>query len=74
MREITIVCITETWGKEDKLNYRKNMLSMIHKEGLGMISLNRKSKRGGGVAIVYDMERVTINQLEVIVPHNLEVV
>ena len=69
-----IACITETWGKEDRLGYRKNILSLIHREGLGIISWNRKIRRGGGVAIVFNTEVVIIDELDVIVPHNLEIV
>ena len=29
MKEISIACITETWGKDDKLHYRKNILSLL---------------------------------------------
>ena len=60
MRELTVSCLTETWGKDDKLSYRKNILKMFHMEGLGILSLNRKARRGGGVAIVFDAQAIHI--------------
>ena len=47
---------------------------MFQKEGLGVISLNRKVRRGGGVALIFDTETMHIEELDVIVPNNLEVV
>ena len=36
--------------------------------------MNRKVKRGGGVAIIYNTEVITIEEPDVIIPHNLEIV
>ena len=43
-------------------------------EGLGILSRNRKTQRGGGVAIVYDSHVIDIQELNVIVPYNIEIV
>ena len=74
LRELSIACLTETWGKDDKLIYRKKILKMVHMEGLGILSRNRKTQRGGGVAIVYDSHVIDIQELNVIVPYNIEIV
>ena len=60
MRDISIAFLAETWGKEDRLEYRKKMLSLVQMEGLGIISLNRKVRRGGGVAIIFDSQVIDI--------------
>ena len=74
MRELSVACLSETWGKDDKRVYRNKIVAMFQKEGLGVISLNRKVRRGGGVALIFDTETMHIEELDVIVPNNLEVV
>ena len=74
MREISIACVTETWGKDDNLLYRKKILKMVELEGLGILSLNRKARRGGGVAIVFDILSIHIQELDINVPHNIEII
>lgn len=74
MRELSKACLTETWGKDDKLTYRKKILKMVHREGLGILSLNRKTQRGGGVAIIFYSQCLDVQELNVIVPFNIEIV
>ena len=47
---------------------------MVHLEGLGILSLNRKTRRGGGVAIVFDSLSIDIQELDVTVPYNIEII
>ena len=74
MRDLSVSLLTETWGKDDRASYRRKIIAMFEKEGLGIISLNRKVRRGGGVAIVFDSQIIDLEELDVVVPHNLEVV
>ena len=73
-RELALSIVTETWGRDDKKPYIKKIVAMFETEGLGSFSLNRKARRGGGVAVVYDSQALMMEQIEVIVPHNLEVI
>ena len=43
-------------------------------EGLKYISTPRTQKRGGGAAIVVNMRSFTLEKIQVIIPHQLEVV
>ena len=56
------------------LKYQKEVERLLQLKGLKMISNPRKYKRGGGVAIVADLSKVTIQPLEFPNPHNLEIV
>ena len=47
---------------------------MLELRGLKMISNPRKYRRGGGVAIVADLSKVTLQPLDIPNPHNLEIV
>ena len=74
MREVSVALVSETWGKADKKSYRLGILAMFEKEGLGTISLNRKTRRGGGVAVIFDSAAINIDRLDIVVPFNLEIV
>ena len=41
---------------------------------LGIHSHNRKTQRGGGVAIIYDSHVIDVQELNVIVPYNIEII
>ena len=73
MRVISVVLVTETWGKDDKKTYRNNLLNIFQEYGFQTISKNRKTQRGGGVAIVFDSSVIDFEDTQVFVPHNLEV-
>ena len=73
LREITVALVTETWGKYDCKKYCHKILTMLELDGLGSVSLNRKSRRGGGVTLIFDVTKITIQEIPVIVPCNLEV-
>ena len=48
---------------------------MLHMEGLKYISTPRpSSKRGGGAAIVVPIDKFNLEKLDVLIPHNLEIV
>ena len=42
-REISVALVSETWGK-DKQHYKRKILAMFEREGLGTISLSRKTR------------------------------
>ena len=47
---------------------------MLEMEGYGSSCANRKTKRGGGVAIIYNTEDMNMMDPEIMIPHNLEVI
>ena len=73
LREIDLALISETWGSDDKKGYRNKILAMLEMDGLGTISLNRKTRKGGGVALVYETSKIAIQEVPVMVPFNLEI-
>ena len=50
------------------------MEQMLQMEGLGSCCLNKKVKRGGGVAIIYDTESIDMSEVDIVVPNNLEII
>ena len=73
MRNITVALVTETWGREDKKAYRDKLLCVFQEHGFRALSLNRKTRRGGGVAIFFDSNLIDFEEVHILVPHNLEV-
>ena len=73
-REISVSLISEIW---EKVGCRKQIYEtekMLQLDGLKYISTPRTTKRGGGAAIVVNLEKFTLEKIEVIIPYNLEVV
>ena len=69
-REIGLGLLTE-----DKKKHIYEIEKLMKMEGLKYISTTRPStKRGGGAAIVVDMEKFSLEELDVLIPHNLEIV
>ena len=52
MREITLALLSETWRKDDNLHYQRKITYMLELQGLNTVSLNKKTRRGGAVAMV----------------------
>ena len=74
-REIGVGLLTEVWQKTDKKKHIFEIERLMHMEGLKYISTTRPSnKRGGGAAIIVDMEKFSLEKLGVSIPHNLEIV
>ena len=73
-REIRLSILTEIWEKPGKRKHKFNIEKMLHMHGYKYISTPRPpSKRGGGAAIVASLEKFSLEKLEVLIPHNLEV-
>ena len=74
-RDIGVALLTEVWEKAQKKKHIFQIDKMLHMEGLKYISTPRPSaKRGGGAAIVAPIEKFNLEKLEILIPHNLEVV
>ena len=72
---IAILC--EVWEKTGKKNlyFQSKVEEMLEIDGLKYISCGSRpsGKRGGGVAILIDSKKMTIENLQIHVPNNLEV-
>ena len=74
-REIGVGLLTEVWQRKDKKKHIFEIEKLMKMEGLKYISTTRpSSKRGGGAAIVVHMEKFSLEKLDVLIPHNLEIV
>ena len=74
---LSILLIVEIWEKTGKKNryFQARMEEMLEIEGLKYISCGSRpsGKRGGGAAILIDTRKYSIENLDINIPHNLEV-
>ena len=59
-QSINICCLTETWLKQDN----GPLLAEIKREGFEIISVPRKNKRGGGIALLSETNKYNIKKLK----------
>ena len=74
---LSILLIYEIWEKTGKKNlyFQARMEEMLQMDGLKYISCGSRpsGKRGGGEAILIDTRKYSIENLDINIPHNLEV-
>ena len=73
-RGISVSLCSEVWEKANCKKQRFEFEKMFHMEGLKYISTPRTTKRGGGAAIIVNIENFTLDKLEIIIPYKLEVI
>ena len=74
-RSVDVGFISEVWEVKEKKEHAFEVEKMLEMDGLGYISKSRPpSNRGGGVAIITNMKKFTMEKLNVGVPENLEVI
>ena len=74
-REINLALLSEVWEKSQSKSHKYEIEKMFQMDGLKYISTPRAStKRGGGAAIVANLNRFSLDRLEVSIPYQLEVV
>ena len=73
-REITVSLISEIWEKVGCKKQMYEIEKMLQLDGLKYISTPRTTKRGGGAAIVANIEKYSLEKIQVLIPYNLEVV
>jgi hypothetical protein len=71
---VPVALCSETWEKTTNKKYQKEVERLLETKGLGMVSNPRKYRRGGGVCIIADLSKVTIQPIDIPNPHNLEIV
>ena len=73
-REILVALLSEVWEKTSCKKLQHKLEKMFQLDGLKYISTPRTTKRGGGAAIVVNIEHFSLEKIQVVIPHNLEVV
>ena len=73
-REIGVSLLSEVWEQTECRKQQYEIEKMLQMDGLKYISTPRTQKRGGGAAIVANLEQFSLDKIEVIIPFKLEVV
>ena len=74
-RMCSLALLTEVWEKANSKKHQHKIEELYEMKGLRYISTPRSGqKRGGGAAIVVDIENFSIMKLPVHIPKNLEIV
>ena len=74
-RSIDLAFISEIWEVKEKKEHALEVEKMLEFDSLKYLSKPRPpSNRGGGVAIITNMKKYTIEKLNIVVPDNLEVI
>ena len=74
-RAISVSFVCEIWEKSESKEHISQIESMLELHGLKYISTSRpKTTKGGGAAIVVNLEKYSIEKLDVNIPNNLDVV
>ena len=74
-RGLDMLICSETWQKDENMVLKSNIEKLLEEDGLTFISCPRPSnKRGGGCAVIVNLNKFTAEKLPVIVPHKLEIV
>ena len=73
--KISLSLICEIWEKPEDVNYQQAIEQIFELKGIKYISTPRHiAKRGGGAAIAADLAKVSLEKLNIFIPHNLEIV
>ena len=74
-RDIGVALLSEVWEQKSKKKHVFEVDKMLYMEGLKYISTPRPTgKRGGGAAIVAPVEKFNLEKMDILNPHNLEIV
>ena len=72
-RNIDCAFLCEIWEKSENKQHQFQIEKMLENEGLKYISTARPTG-WGGAAIIVNLDRFTIEKLDIHIPHNLEIV
>ena len=72
MCNLTILC--EVWERQESKKHQFKLEELLEMHGIDYISTPRNLKRGGGAAILVDLEHFTLSKLNINIPKNLEIV
>ena len=72
-RAIDVAFLCEIWEKKEKRNHQLQIETLLEEEGLKYISTPRPTG-WGGAAIIVNQQKFSLEKLNIMIPHNLEVV
>ena len=72
-RKIDVAFLVEIWEKSEKKTHQLEIEKMLETEGLKYISTARPTG-WGGAAIIVNQEKFSLEKLNIIIPHNLEII
>ena len=72
-RKIDVAFLCEIWEKKEKKSHQLQIETLLETEGLKYFSTPRPGG-WGGAAIIVNQEKFTVEKLNILIPHNLEVV
>ena len=71
-RALDVASVSEVWEKSEKKEHAFEAEKMLENDGLKYLSKYRPSStRGGGVAIITNLEKISIKKLNIGIPNNL---
>ena len=74
-RNVDVAFVSEVWEASEKKEHALEIEKMMELDGLKYLSKSRpSSKKGGGAAIVINVEKFSIERLDIVIPSNLEVI
>ena len=74
-RKIDCAMASEVWQQSENKEHSAKIEEMLEISGLKYISTSRpNNKRGGGVALIVNLEKYTCEKINIFVPNGLEVV
>ena len=74
-REISLALLSEVWEVKGKKKHKFEIEKMLQIDGLKYISTPRSfNKRGGGCAVVANLQHFSMEKIDVLIPNSVEVV
>ena len=74
-RAVSVAFVSEIWEQKENFEHLSEIETMLELDGLKYISTSRPSKtKGGGAAIIVNLENFSIEKLNIIIPSSLDVV
>ena len=74
-RGVSVALVSEIWEKSENKEHIKQIETMLEIDGLKYLSTSRPSTmKGGGAAIIVNVEKFSVEKIEISIPNKLEVV
>ena len=74
-RQIDCAFLSEIWEQKENKQHMSEIETMLQIEGFKYISTSRPTnKSGGGVALVVNLKKYSVEKIDIFTPNNLEVV
>ena len=74
-RAVSVAFVSEIWEQRENFEHMNEIETMLEIDGLKYVSTSRPSKtKGGGAAIIVNLEKYSVEKLNIIIPNSLDVV